>query len=333
MDAARLQQWATELREREERLIGSLVGIIGGIGPMAGVRLQQLVIEETATALEAVPSEGPPDFATADARHAALLTYTNPRIPNNNRAALGIGPRSAPALIDTGRALKRSGATHLAFACSTAYAFGPEVAAGVGLPLLDMLSLVADKCEQLGHRTVGLLDVDGTHAAGAFRRALMARGVEVVVPTPEDQARAMAVVANVKARGVPSAADRVELRGVADRMSQRLDGTGVDAIVLGCTEMALAWEATATEADDSSQTRCIDSSRVLAEAIARMHLAQAEAHPRPHRPPHPPPPRDASGRPPRRARPGDRTRSQSHVHGHVRAAAPGFFPLPGVPDL
>ena len=44
-----------------------LVAIIGGMGPMAGVKLQELVITRSK--------------ATRDCDHISVLTYTNPKIP------------------------------------------------------------------------------------------------------------------------------------------------------------------------------------------------------------------------------------------------------------
>jgi len=71
----------------------NVVGVIGGMGPGATVKLFQYVFEL--------------QKATSDEDHVPLLIYNNPQIPNNNKAVLQTGPSSVPAMGYTARALER----------------------------------------------------------------------------------------------------------------------------------------------------------------------------------------------------------------------------------
>ena len=87
------------------------------MGPAATVRLLDLVVKSKALSTEACD-----DPYASDSQHTPFIVYNNPLIPNNNRAALGQGPSPVAALTQTSLALRAGGATHLALACSTAYA-------------------------------------------------------------------------------------------------------------------------------------------------------------------------------------------------------------------
>jgi aspartate racemase len=56
----------------------NVVGVIGGIGSGATVKLFQYVVDLKG--------------ATIDSDHIPLLIYNNPQIPNNNQAVLRTGP-------------------------------------------------------------------------------------------------------------------------------------------------------------------------------------------------------------------------------------------------
>lgn len=240
-----------------------LVGVIGGIGPAADVRFQEIVLEKDRRRRKEnqLCCGGPPCGFLADGDYTPYLLYHNPKIPNNNLAVLNQGPTSLYALIDSAQALQHAGATEIAFCCTTAYHWKDTVEKSAGIPVLDLLEQVAIRVVDRGYARVGLLDVDGTIQSGAFQRVLEKHGIDVVLPDPNDQQEIMQAVAGIKTDGLADSYGSIEqLRMVAQRL---VTDKHVPAIILGCTEIAAALD---TSSEDF-HVDIIDTLDVLADCI------------------------------------------------------------------
>lgn len=239
-----------------------LVGVIGGIGPAADLRFQELVLEkDRRRRKEKQFCFGETSGFLADADYSPYLLYHNPQIPNNNLAVLNQGPTSLYALVDSARALRSAGVTEVAFCCTTAYHWKDAVEECADIPVLDLLDEVALQAMHRGYTRVGLLDVDGTIRSGVFQQALERRGIEVVFPDKNDQQEIMKAVAALKSDGFIDNTMPVEqLQQVARRL---VANNNLPAIILGCTEIAMALDKSAKDWD----VDVIDSLDVLAEYI------------------------------------------------------------------
>uniref|UniRef100_A0A7S4QP64 Aspartate racemase n=2 Tax=Ditylum brightwellii TaxID=49249 RepID=A0A7S4QP64_9STRA len=241
-----------------------LVGVVGGIGPAASVRLQQLVVSKDSRRCQKKGFTRENGFL-ADSYHTPLLVFNNPQIPNNNRGALGLGPLPVDALTDTTLALSKAGAGAVAFACTTAYNWKDDVSRRSGVDIIDLLELVAQKVASDGLEQVGLLDVDGTHLSGRFRDCLERNGVKVVLPKENEQKTVMGVVADVKMGVNPADGPVDDLIKVVDQLIER---HSIPGVILGCTEIAIALGS----AESRPQIKYFDSLSLLAdEIICRFH--------------------------------------------------------------
>lgn len=123
-----------------------LVGVIGGLGPAATIRLYQLVVAKLQQRHHDTNS------ICCDADHIPLLIYNNPQIPNNNAAVTGTGPPSLPALVYTAQALARAGATHIAMPCNTAHVFADVLQQQLQqqqLEFIHMVKLTAQRVKRI----------------------------------------------------------------------------------------------------------------------------------------------------------------------------------------
>ena len=146
------------------------------------------------------------------------------------------------------RRLARAGAGFLVLPCNTAHAFAGAIAAATPVPLLSavdvtvsaVLSRDAWTSRLSGPRpeAVGLLATEGTIASGVYAEAFGARGIKTLVPDVAGQALVTSLIYDgVKAgRG----GDLTALEGVVADLRRR----GACAVVLGCTELSVAAEAT-----------------------------------------------------------------------------------------
>ncbi|MFC8799029.1 aspartate/glutamate racemase family protein [Promicromonospora sp. NPDC057138] len=214
---------------------GTLVGVLGGVGPLATVLFMQRVVRLT--------------DAARDQDHVDMVVLQHATVPDRTAFVLRRSADDpAPVLAADARRLARMGADFLVLPCNTAHAFAGAIAAATPVPLLSavdvtvsaVLSSDAWTGRLSGSRpdVVGLLATEGTIASGVYLDAFNAHGIKTLVPDVAGQATVTSLIYDgVKAgRG----GDLTALADVAANLRSR----GAGAIVLGCTELSVAAEAT-----------------------------------------------------------------------------------------
>lgn len=198
----------------------SVLGIIGGLGPMATAYFLQLITQMT-------------DAAT-DQEHMEILIHSKPQIPDRTRFILGRSEKSpVPDMVEIGKALAAQGADVLAIPCITAHYFQKELEEAIGIPIINAIEETADYLKERGITKVGIMATDGTIESGIFQKALEERGMEVIVPSAKQQKNVMYLIyENVKA------GKKLELP-VFEEVSGELLKKGAQVILLGCTELSL----------------------------------------------------------------------------------------------
>ena len=149
------------------------IGIVGGMGPLAGVYFQQLLIEATP--------------AQRDQDHFQAVCFTNPHVPERMRSlAEDGGRRYADAVRASARLLVAAGVTHIAIPCNTAHARLAEIQRGVDVPIVNMVALALHALvAEHGHgQRVGLLATVGTIERAGLPGRAARRGARVGAARP-----------------------------------------------------------------------------------------------------------------------------------------------------
>ena len=197
-----------------------VLGVLGGLGPMASVYFLQLIVQMS-------------DAAT-DQEQMEVILHSKPQIPDRTRYILGqSGDNPLPQMAEAGRRLAAQGVEMLAIPCITAHYFQEQLETEVGIPILNAVEETALYLEQAGIACVGILATDGTLASGLFQTCLAEHQINCILPGEEDQGTVMRLIyENVKA-GKP-----VEFP-LFEALSDRLFDSGAQVILLGCTELSL----------------------------------------------------------------------------------------------
>lgn len=197
-----------------------LLGVLGGMGPIATAYFMELVIRMT--------------DALRDQEHLDMLVYSVPSVPDRTGFILGASRESPlPEMIRVGRALANQGAERIAIPCVTAHYFYRELEESIPVPIINGLAQTVEHLKQRGVEQAGIMATDGTITAGLFRDAMLARGIRPIVPSPERQKDVMRLIYDdIKANRPP----RMEVFG---RVREELLARGAQTIVLGCTELSL----------------------------------------------------------------------------------------------
>ena len=226
-----------------------MVGILGGMGPEATLDLYREIIELTP--------------AARDQDHIRVLIYSNPKIPERTKSIVGKGESPLAALIESAKLLERSGAGIIAMPCNTAHYYLPQMQPHLSIPILDMIGETCRRVREIlpEAATSGLIAAIGTVRSGLYHRALAANGLGIVVPSENDQLEIQEGIVQVKA----GAANR-QTQEMFQSMGDSLVKAGASAVILGCTELPLAFDPREVGYP------CINSTRVLAEAAVNWAL-------------------------------------------------------------
>ena len=198
----------------------NLLGIIGGLGPMATAYFLELTVKMTA--------------AERDQDHLRAVLMEAPEIPDRTAHILDRNqPSPLPALTAYAKKLEALGCGCIAIPCITSHYFFPELAETISIPLLNIVEETARHLKENGVRSAGVMATTGTVRTGLFQRALEQEGVDCVLPDEEHQTMVMRVIYDdVKAGRAP---DMEKFR----RAGGPLFAKGCDSLILGCTELSL----------------------------------------------------------------------------------------------
>ena len=221
-------------------------GLIGGMGPAATCDLMMKVINLT--------------DAADDQHHVHMLVDQNADVPDRTAAILKGGADPMPQLIASAKRMEAAGADFLCMSCNTAHYFHERLSKYVGIPILNMPQESAKELKRRGVSKVGLLATDGTIQTGVYHKFLKAEGVDVVVPSPENQKTVMHLIYGCVKKNVPVSdyPGEAVAKVIADLRAQ-----GAEAYLMACTELPIAFEAL------GYKEGFVDPTTVLAEAIIR----------------------------------------------------------------
>jgi aspartate racemase len=142
---------------------------------------------------------------------------------------------AAAVLTEAARGLAAAGAGALLLATNTMHRVAGPVEDAAGVPLLHIADPTADALLAGGVGRVGLLATRFTMEEGFYVDRLRGRGLDVVVPQPEDRDVVHRVIYDELVHDVV----REESRGAYREVVDRLAAAGAEAVVLGCTEIGL----------------------------------------------------------------------------------------------
>ena len=139
-------------------------------------------------------------------------------------------------LAQAARSLQAAGADFLVLCTNTMHKVATHIEQAVAIPLLHIADPTAEAIKNAGHSTVGLLGTRFTMEQAFYRDRLQAQhGLQVLVPDDDDRETVHRIIYDELCLGVVKPESRDEYRRIMARMA----ADGAEAIILGCTEIAL----------------------------------------------------------------------------------------------
>jgi len=222
-----------------------MLGVIGGMGPLATADFFRKLIDATP--------------AKDDDEHIPVLIHSVPQVPSRPAAILRGGPSPLPALLQARDRLLDAGVTMLAMPCNTAHYWYDDLVAGCPVPFIHIVDAVTDLLPA-GARELGIVATRATLRARVFEQRLAGRCIALSAPDEATYDRAVQPAIDAVKRGATEEGGRLLEPVIAAELER-----GAAAVVLACTELPIALDAT----DSPLRTRCIDSTDALARACVR----------------------------------------------------------------
>ena len=240
-----------------------MIGIVGGIGPYAGLDLLRKVFDNT--------------VAGKDQDHidAMLLSMPSSILDRTEYLAGKVNENPGPAIAEVVKHLEMAGAMVAGIPCNTAHV------SEIFQPLLD--ELLREDCRikvlHMIHETVsflagtfpkikriGVLSTTGTYRNDVYKDALEAKGFEVFRPKSEMQEQLIHPAIYHPEYGIKSVANPVQSRAKNNLLEgfRYLKRVGAEAVILGCTEIPIAFPEKKIEG-----MAAIDPTTILARALIR----------------------------------------------------------------
>lgn len=139
-------------------------------------------------------------------------------------------------LAEAATRLERGGAELLLICTNTMHKVADQVTAAVTIPLLHIAAATGKKVAADNIERVGLLGTRFTMEENFYRGVLETRfGLRVLVPPAEDRRLVDEVIFAELCRGVIAEGSKKQYLRIADSLAAQ----GCEAIILGCTEIAL----------------------------------------------------------------------------------------------
>lgn len=232
-----------------------IIGLIGGMGPFAGTRFCTLLLEKSAR-----------DFGAKNGDEFPEIVLDSVPVPDfiSDTSRL---PEAEVMLVSRIKKLNSFGCTSIAMVCNTGHILFPQLSRVSENKMISLIDVVRDRVVASEFKRVGLLATKTTIKSNLFRNAFDGTNIKIVNPDNKTVEICEKVIRGVIAN-TNSERSTNELLSRTDEFikEQKLDG-----IILGCTELPLAFPK-------NKPKNIIDCLDVLSDALLknffenRLHL-------------------------------------------------------------
>jgi len=217
-----------------------MMGILGGMGPLATIRLYRNIIETCQKEFGMKNNDEYPH----------MLIYNLPvpdLISDKKRGDIAL------AMINNGlKKLEHAGADFIIIPCNTVHVFIDELRKSVNIPIISIVDETVNLIKNTNIRKVGIIGSKTTLTERLYQDKLESVGIKTIVPENLD---CISTVIKRIVCGISSETDKCIVTGIIKEMVEN----GAGGIVLGCTELPLIIS------QDDVEVPIFDTLRIIAD--------------------------------------------------------------------
>lgn len=154
--------------------------------------------------------------------------------------------------------LKASGAEFVAMSGNTPHIVFDELQKRSSIPLVSIVEATCDETKRRNIKKVGLLGTIFTMREDFFKKPFVKNNIQVIVPTEKEMAYIDQKISDELELGVVKQETLAEFLKVIQRMK---DEQGIEAIILGCTELPLLFK------DAKTPVECLDTMQIHIDTL------------------------------------------------------------------
>lgn len=227
------------------------IGLIGGMSWESSAEYYRLINHQVRARL------GP-------LRSAQLLMYSVDFGPIEQAQHTGRWDDAAAILMGAARKLEAGGAECVMLCTNTMHKVADQVQQAISIPFLHIADPTAQAAVDAGASKIGLLGTRFTMEQDFLKNRLKARGLQVMVPDTEARQAVHRIIYEELCVGIISEASRK----IYQRVIQALTARGVQAIILGCTEIGMLIKP------EHSALPLLDTTELHAQAAVEFSLSE-----------------------------------------------------------
>ena len=198
------------------------IGLIGGMSWESTVTYYQIINETIKQELGGLHS-------------AKTLLYSVDFDEIEHYQTIGDWQKSAEILAKIALTLEKAGADFIVICTNTMHKVVPFIKQQIRIPLLHIAEATAEAIKKQNIHKVGLLGTRYTMTQDFYKDVLIEQGIEVAIPSPVDIFFINNIIYEELCRGIISPSSKETYL----RIITQLQKSGVEAIILGCTELGL----------------------------------------------------------------------------------------------
>ena len=201
-----------------------IVGILGGMGPLATADFFRKIVLLT--------------DAANDQEHLRIIIDNNTSIPDRTECIINNSENPLPHLIESARKLESAGASFLTMPCNTAHYFYDGIIKNINIPFLNMITETAVEiiAEHPGIQKIGLLATEGTCKSRIYEEYFKRYHIDIITPDDKHQQYITDLIYAIKEGN-----DKINLDNIHSAIDY-VKNCGAEVLVLGCTELPVAFE-------------------------------------------------------------------------------------------
>lgn len=198
-----------------------ILGIIGGMGPLATCDFFKKIIELT-------------DAAT-DKEHLHIIIDNNTLIPDRTEFIVGLGEDPRTEMIKSAIRLETMGIDYMAIPCNTAHYFYDDVVKHTKVKIIHMIEETAVSLNKTNPKDKDylLLSTKGTYKSEIYKKTFKKFGLNILEPSESDQDIIMDWIYKVK-----SSKFDITLKEYESFIAKYKENKNTP-VILGCTELPI----------------------------------------------------------------------------------------------
>ncbi len=168
---------------------------------------------------------------------------------------------TADILAEAALSVEKGGADFILICTNTMHKVMPEIEQKITVPILHIADTTAQKLLEQGVKKVGLLGTAFTMEQDFYKGRLTDKfGIDVMVPDENERKQVHDIIYQELCRGEI----KEESRAIYSQVIEKLSQQGAEAVILGCTEIALLIQQQHTDVP------LFDTIAIHAEAAVRL---------------------------------------------------------------